>query len=169
MGQLYGNWRKLMRIRRIAGIVAAAALAMSFGGATVAASTTDTTNVSLTITPGSELSVDITSSTNFQNQPFNLNSAPGNFAYSAAYNYVATDGRGTGAGWIVTASASAFTPAVPGSGMPSSNNTQWNPGCGSGTGFCPTAGSISNGVHIGSGGNIIAAPVSILLSSHGSA
>src|SRR6478735_8467866 len=168
MGQLYGNWRKLMRIRRIAGIVAAAALAMSFGGATVAASTTDTTNVSLTITPGSELSVDITSSTNFQNQPFNLNSAPGNYSYSAAYNYVATDLRGTGAGWIVTASASAFTPAVPGSGMSTGNNTQWNAGCGFGTGFCPTAGSISNGVDIHhAGANIIAAPASILWSIGG--
>ena len=133
-----------MRAKRILGAVAAALLAVSFAGSAMA--TDPTANVSLTITPGSTLSVEITDSNNFPNQPFNLNAAPGNYTYSAHYNLQVVDGRGTGVGWNVTASATAFTPAVPGSGLPTVNNGHyWNP-CAAATGFCALPGSISNGV-----------------------
>jgi len=158
----------MMQMKRIAGIVAAAALALSFGGSALAAGPTDSTNVSLTITPGSELSVDIYNSNNFPNQPFNLNAAPGNYAYSAFYNLEVKDLRGTGKGWNVSASASAFTPAVPGSGLPTVNNgIYWLP-CAAATGFCANAGSISNGVGITPGSpDLIAAPSAIFFSTAG--
>jgi hypothetical protein len=153
-----------MKFKRIVGVVAALLLALSVSGPAYAA-TSDSTNVSLTITAGTQFSVDITNSNNFPNQPFSLGN-PGNFTYSAFFNTEVVDLRGTGAGWNVNASATAFTPVVPGGTLPLySNGLYWLP-CAAVTGFCATPGSISNGVsaYLGSYGNIIATP-SLLISA----
>lgn len=155
-----------MRMNRLAAVVAAIVLAVSMAGSAMA-STTDTTNVSLTITSGSQFSVDITGSSNFANQPFSLTTS-GNWTGSASYTLEVVDLRGTGAGWNVTASASAFNPAIPGSGLQTSNNGPWW-SCMSPSGFCAGPGSISNGVAVasGSGDLINAGPVSIIGSAAG--
>lgn len=133
----------------------------------------DTADVSLTITGGSTLSVEITDSNNFPNQPFSLTSAPGNYTYSAHYNLQVIDDRGTGAGWNVTASASAFTQVgtgalVPGSGLPSVNN--YCDGTWAGPQVCATPGSILTGVSVVPGSpNLIAGAASIIVGAPGQA
>jgi hypothetical protein len=66
----------------------------------------------------------------------------------------------------VTAEASPFTPAVPGSGLPTGNN-HCN-GSWAGPTFCANPGSFSNGVEVGPGGNILAGAKSIFLAHAGS-
>ncbi|MGB3329576.1 MAG: hypothetical protein WBA46_11525 [Thermomicrobiales bacterium] len=131
------------------------------------------TNVTLTITGGTQLSVAITGSNNFPNQPFSLTNAPGNYTYSAYYNLQVIDGRGTGAGWNVTGSATPFTQVgtgapVPGSGLPSANN-HCNGNYG-GPEFCAAPGSISNGVAVVAGSpDLIAGPGSLIVGHAGQA
>jgi len=159
-----------MRVKRILGAAAAALLAVSFAGTAMAVEPDNQADVSLTITPGSELSVVITGSNNFPSLPFSLNTAPPSFTASAHYNLQVVDGRGTGAGWVVTASATPFTPAVPGTGLPTTNNGLWMNICGPilGTGFCASPGSIPNGVAVTPGSpNIIAGGASIFYSDDG--
>jgi hypothetical protein len=158
-----------MILKRMAGAVAALLLAMSVSGPAFAA-TSDSTNVSLTITPGTQFSVDITNSNNFPNQPFSLGN-PGNFTYSAFFNLEVVDLRGTGAGWNVNASATPFTPAVPTGTLPLySNGLYWLP-CAAVTGFCAGPGSISNGVsaYLSSYGNIINTPSLLISATPGTA
>ncbi len=147
-----------MKLKRLAGAAAALLLGLSMA-APALADTTDSTNVSLTITAGTQFSVEITDSNNFPNQQFTLGN-PGNFTYSAHYNLEVVDMRGTGAGWNVSANASAFTPAVPGSTLPDYNNGLYWLSCAAATGFCASTGSISNGVSVHSSafGNIIGTP-----------
>lgn len=152
----------------LAPIATAAFMVMSTFG--LAAADTST-NVSLTITPGTELSVTITGSNNFPNQPFSLTNAPGNYTYSAYYNLQVVDGRGSGAGWNVTGSATPFQQVgtgapVPGSGLPSVNN--YCNGNWGGPQVCASPGSFSNGVEVVAGSpNLIAGSSSIIVGHAG--
>lgn len=156
-----------MNFKRITGVAAALLLALTMAGTALAVDPSDSTDVSLTINAGSQFSVDITNSNNFPSRTFSLG-ATGNYSYSAFYNLQVVDLRGTGAGWNVTASGSAFTPAVPGSGLPTVNNGLYWLACAAATGFCADSGSISDGVSVVAGSpDIIAAPGSIFKSSAG--
>jgi len=153
--------------RAFLSLIAALVMMVSAGGAALATDPTASTNVSLTVTAGTQLSIAITGSNNFPNAPFSL-TGPTNWTYSAYYNVQVTDLRGTGVGWNVTASASQFTPVVTGAKLQNSNNY-----CGgnwAGPQICATPGSILNGVSVVAGSpDIIAAPASILKSTAGSA
>ena len=159
-----------MRNRMTVAIAFALMLTLSMAGMAAADPPTAQTDVSLEITEGSEFSVAITNSNDFPTRTFSLG-APGNYAYSAFYNVQVTDMRGTGDGWDVIASASAFDPAVPGSGLPTVNNGPWATGLTctpTPAGFCSSAGSIDNGVSVVAGSpDIIAAPASIFTSATG--
>lgn len=151
----------------LAPIATAAFMVMATFGLAAAGSTAD---VSLTITPGSELSVAITDSNNFPNQQFSLTSAPGNYTYSAHYNLQVIDGRGTGDGWNVTGSATPFTQVgtnapVPGSGLPSVNN--YCDGNWGGPQVCAAPGSISTGVEVVAGSPDLIAGSSSIIVGHG--
>lgn len=159
-----------MRKRTLIGTIAAAGFMMlsTFG----LAAATDTAVVSLTITPGNELSVNITGSNNFPDRSFSLTSAPGNYTYSAHYDLQVVDSRGNGNGWNVTASATPFQQVgtgtlVPGSGLPSANNHC--PG-NYAVEFCSVAGSISTGVAVVAGSpDLIAGSSSIFAGQAGQA
>ena len=161
-----------MRKRIALAFVSAVMLATSVTGVALAevVNPQDTTNVSLEVTAGSQFSIDIIGSNNFPDEQFTLD-GPANFTDSAYYNLEVVDLRGTGAGWNVLASASPFTPAIPGSGLASSNNGQWAnlPLCSlPGAGFCAGAGSVPNGVSVVSGSpNIMAGAASIFASAQG--
>lgn len=139
-----------MKMSRLAGIAAALLLALSVGGSALAAAPSDNTNVQVEITAGTEFSVDITSSlSDFGDVPFALGYQSCNWGCMAYYDYSVTDKRGTGAGWLVHASAGDFTggpnnAVVPGANLFRSNEVYWNPG-----GFTAASGSISTGVTVG--------------------
>lgn len=147
-------------MRKLLGVIFALALITGLAMPVTAAPG----DISFTITPGTELSVVVTSSTNFPDRAFSLTGPP-NFTDSAAYNYTVTDLRGNGLGWNVQASASAFSPVVPGSGLSSSNNTQWSVPAGY---TVALSGSITAGVGFTpSGNNIIATSRKVLFGNPG--
>ena len=137
-----------MRTKAIFGIIAAAL--MVFVGTAPALAVDDTTTVNVTITAGTQFSVDITSaSSSFPSDPFALGYNSCNWGCMAYYTYTVTDLRGTAKGWNVNASASNFVGgpgniAVPGANLFRSNELSQNP-----TGFTAAAGSISAGVSVG--------------------
>lgn len=156
-----------MSKRAVLSLVAALVMMVSAAGAALASDPTASTNVSLTITPGSQFSIAITGSNNFPNAPYSL-TGPANWTNSAYYNVQVTDLRGTGDGWNVNASASAFTPVVTGAKLQNANN--YCNGNWSGPQICYTAGSILNGVAVVAGSpDIVAAPALILKADPGSA
>jgi hypothetical protein len=160
-----------MRKRMTIAIVAAFMTVLSMAGSALAvAPPSDSANVSLTITAGTQFSVDIINSNNFPTKVFSL-TGPANFTDSAFYELEVIDLRGTGAGWNVVASASPFTPAILNAGLATSNNGPWAglPLCSSpAAGFCAGPGSISNGVSVVAGSpNIMSTASSIFASAAG--
>ena len=142
-----------MRTKRVFGIIAA--LLMTFGVAAPALAVDDTTTVNVTITAGTQFSVDITSaSSSFPSDDFALGYNACNWGCMAYYNYKVTDLRGTGNGWTVNAKASNFVSGppnnaiVPGANLFRSNEVSQNP-----SGFTASAGSISTGVSVGTQDN----------------
>jgi hypothetical protein len=160
----------VMRKQMTFAIVSAFMLAASMAGAARAVDPSDSVDVSLTVTAGTQFSVEILNSNNFPDEVFTLD-GPANFTDSAFYELEVVDLRGTGAGWNVVASASPFTPAIPGAGLATTNNGQWAglPLCSSpAAGFCAGPGSISNGVSVVAGSpNIMSAASSIFTSAAG--
>lgn len=154
-----------MKLKQLAGAAAALLLALSIG-APALADTSDHTDITLNVLAGTEFSVQITDSKDFNDQAFSLG-APGNYTAQAWYNLQVVDMRGTGAGWNVSASASAFSPAVPTSGLVTANNgPYWS--CMNPAGYCYSSGSITNGVGITSGSpDIIAGAANVISSTAG--
>jgi hypothetical protein len=130
-----------MKFKRIFGAIAALGLAFSIAAPALAQST-DSTNKTLTITAGTQFSVEITSAdSSWASVPFSL-AGPANWTASSPYNVKVVDLRGTGKGWTVSASASAFTPVdIPSAQLLTQNNT--GNSCG---GFCAGSLSVSAGV-----------------------
>jgi hypothetical protein len=161
-----------MRIKRIAGIVAAAALAMSFGGSALAVDpSTDSVDVSVEITAQTAFSVEVVKAVDFPAREFTLGPAL-NYTAQSSYWLEVTDMRGTGAGWNVTAHASAFTPSVPGSGLITTNNGPYTgcflPGFTDQGPFCSGPLAVPTGVGVVAGSpDIIATTSSIFASTAG--
>jgi hypothetical protein len=151
-----------MRLPRVLATVAAFALTLVSIGTAFATPVGDSEDFNLIVTAGTELSVEITLSGDFDAVPFSL-AGPANYTDSAYFNSVVVDMRGTGAGWNVTASASPFTPAIPGATLHMSNNTLWSGLCTPAASFCASPGSISNGIsHYSGGPNIMGTSVTMI-------
>jgi hypothetical protein len=133
----------------------------------VAADLDDEVVFNLLVNANTQLSVEITGSSNFDPVPFTLE-GPANWTDSAHYNMEVIDMRGTGLGWNVVAYATPFAPAIPGATLQHGNNTQWSGLCTPAATFCAAPGSISNGVaHYTGSPNVMGNSTTIMWSTAG--